>query len=277
MTQRELNNEVELYDKRVGFISDIHCGNIYGLTPEEWMWSVSSGNKKVAHAARVQKGIWEWYCREVDRLAPIEILVVNGDAIDGKGKQSGGTEQLTSDRKVQTDMAVRCIERANAKRVVIIKGTPYHTGKEEDWEEIIADRVNAEACSLHEYVKVNEKFIFSCRHYIGGSSVSHGQATPLLKSADWNKLWAAEYKEFPTANIFIRSHVHYYMGVDRATYSAFILPALQGFGSKFGVGKCENVVHVGLMYFDINADGRCVKWDKRLAKLNCLSVDTLSL
>jgi hypothetical protein len=261
--------------KRVLIIADKHCGHRVGLTPPDYQWNPESDKKWFSSAAKVQKGIWDWYCETIEKLKPIHRIIVNGDSIDGKGERSGSTEQITTDRQVQTDMAAECIRKAGASKVVIIKGTPYHTGASEDWEETIAYKTDAVSCSLHEYVDING-LIFSCKHFVGRSTVSHGQATALLRTADWNTLWAAEYKNHPRANIFIRSHVHYYIAVDRARYLAIITPALQGFGSKFGVGKCENVVDIGMLHFDVYEDGS-YKCEKHLAELECMAVAPLKL
>ena len=42
-------------------------------------------------------------------VGPVDILVVNGDAIDGHGKKSNGSELLTTDLLQQVDIAVECL------------------------------------------------------------------------------------------------------------------------------------------------------------------------
>ena len=34
--------------------------------------------------------MWGWYCNTLADLQPIDRLIVNGDAIDGKGERQGG-------------------------------------------------------------------------------------------------------------------------------------------------------------------------------------------
>ena len=117
--------------KRMVVISDLHCGHVVGLTPPRWHFQIDG--KLYAN----QKELWGFYAQSIDSLKPIDILVVNGDAIDGKGCRSGGTEQNTTDRLEQCEMAIECIEYTEAKTVRMTYGTPYHAGQDEDFEKII--------------------------------------------------------------------------------------------------------------------------------------------
>jgi hypothetical protein len=55
----------------------------------------------------------------------------------------------------------------------------------------------------------------------------------------------------PKVNVFIRSHVHYFAYCGDEGFHAFITPALQGWGSKYGERQCEGTVGFGFMVFDI--------------------------
>ena len=128
--------------KRLVVISDLHCGHAVGLTPPAWQWAVDGDTTEHrAKFGRVQREVWDWYSQTIGSLRPIDILAVNGDAIDGTGVRSGGTELLTTDRQVQTDMAVKSIQEASAKTIVMTYGTAYHTGDAEDWEDRVAEHV----------------------------------------------------------------------------------------------------------------------------------------
>ncbi|MCP4566791.1 MAG: hypothetical protein GY841_04330 [FCB group bacterium] len=246
-------------DKRVLVISDTHCGHLAGLTPPEYQYEYLDTSKTQRNKfAKQHKEMWQFFADVVNSLRPIDILLFNGDAIDGKGEKSGGTELLSADRAEQVNMAVQVIEFIDAKKIAMTYGTPYHGGKDEDWEAILADKVGA-TISGHDWVDVNG-LIIDFKHKVGSSSIPHGQLTPLLKSQLWGDLWAIRKKQ-PMADVVIRSHVHYTYLVESAYKKAIITPALQGYGSKFGVRQCENTIDLGVIYLDVHSkkDFSCTK------------------
>ena len=230
--------------KRVVVISDIHAGHRSGLTPPKWQ-TATLGKKFY----RIQIELWKEYESIISKIKPIDVLMVNGDCIDGRGKRSGGTELITVNRQEQVEIAAECINHCKADKVVMTRGTPYHTGDKEEWEDILADKVGCNKIGDHEFYNVNG-VIFDVKHNIGSSSIPHGQFTPIARDRLWNLIWS-EYKMQPKADILIRSHVHYYLSLGGVDWSGFITPALQGMGSKYGAKICSGLVHWGLIWFDV--------------------------
>jgi len=230
--------------KRFVIGSDMHCGHRVGLTPPFWQ-SATRGNKY----HRIQVELWDEFTSIIDYLKPIDILAMNGDCIDGRGDRSGGTELIVLDRRDQIKMAAAAINYCGADKVVITRGTPYHVGKKEEWENDLADQVKCNKIGDHEFYKVNG-VIFDIKHHIGSSAIPHGQFTPVARDRLWNLIWS-EYEMQPKADILIRSHVHYFLGMMGVDYEAYVTPALQGMGSKYGAKICSGLVHWGLIWFDI--------------------------
>ena len=230
--------------KRVVVISDQHAGHRVGLTPPKW-WTQILGNKWY----RTQMDLWNEFAKGIDGLKPIDILIVNGDCIDGRGKMSGGTELITGNRMKQVEIASFAINYCEAKKVVITRGTPYHVGHLEEWEDMVKDQTNANKIGDHEWYNVNG-VVFDVKHKIGGSSIPHGQHTAIAKDRLWNLHWA-EVGSQPKADIIIRSHVHYFSVSQKDNWFGVITPALQGMGSKFGAKECSNLVDWGFIWFDV--------------------------
>jgi len=253
--------------KRVVIISDLHCGHNVGLTPSPWQYrEVKDDITKRNKFAAVQEEMWKWYLKEIrlcNKYKKPDLLIVNGDCIDGSGKINAGTELITTDRHQQCEMAIDCINRWDAKEIIMIYGTPFHAGKEEDWESIIAKKVGAKIGS-HEWISVNNT-TFDVKHKVGSSGVPHGRFTAIAKAALWSKLWS-EVGLTPKADIIIRSHAHFYSEMRDRDTIGIITPALQGMGSKFGARQCEGLVDIGLVIIDLNNNG-IENIDVRLAKL----------
>jgi hypothetical protein len=108
--------------KRLVVLSDLHAGHEFGLCPPAWWAQADKPGSRRAKAGRFQRQLWSFYTRAIDALKPIDILVVNGDAIDGKGDRSGGVELITSDRLEQVKMAAEAINYAEAEAIRITYG-----------------------------------------------------------------------------------------------------------------------------------------------------------
>jgi len=245
--------------KRVVIISDLHCGHRAGLTPPAWHYRITNEEEAAAFQkwAIVQKECWDWYRSTMSKLRPIDVLIVNGDCIDGTGRRSGGTELVTTDRDVQCQMACKCLQVAKAKKVLMVRGTPYHTGEEEDMENHIARTLPADKIGDHEWYNING-VTFDVKHFIGSSTIPHGRVTALLRDQLWNRLWAMTDQQ-PEADIMVRSHVHYAVFAgghfNGRLKVAMTTPALQSHGSKYGAKKCSGLVDFGITYIDIDAKG----------------------
>jgi len=249
--------------KRVFVGGDLHCGHRSGLTPPRWQ--VSARRERFGKFRHIQEEAWNWFAQEVKSLGRIDAAFWLGDMIDGRGERSGGTELIVTDRDEQCEMAEEIVAFVNAKANVFIRGTVYHVGEEEDWENIIARAFN-ELAKDHEWPSING-VVFDLKHHVAGSQVPYGRATPLKRDAVWNVIWnEADYQ--PRAQIYIRAHTHAHEGsmwmAGARQKWAFIIPALQGMGSKWGARRMSGTVDFGFMHFDIGAKGE-IEWQSHIA------------
>ena len=254
--------------KRLVAMGDLHCGSWCGLSPIPWQYHAGIGPEYMQLRGALQRETWGWYERQMAALQPIDVLVVNGDMIDGKGGRSGGTELITADLRAQAEMAAACIRVAKAKKIICTFGTSYHVSADgEDIEAQVADMVGA-SIGGHEWVDVNG-CVFDIKHKVGSSQVPHGRYTSIAKENLWNVFWR-EYEGQPRANVFLRSHVHAFNYCGNGTFLGITLPALQGFGSKFGERQCSGVIDYGFAHFDIDDNGN-YSWKSHLLKIRSVS------
>jgi hypothetical protein len=233
--------------KRLLLISDLHCGHQFGMTPPQWQYNARDGYQ--AKVGLFQREFWNWFSAEIEEVKkenPIDILILNGDAIDGKGERSGGTELVTTDRNEQVKIAKYCIDFCEAKQIKIISGTPYHTGKEEDFEATLAALLGGK---YHNHLHINIAGVkFDIRHKVASSIIPHGRYTAPRREALWGALWA-ERGLMDKADFYIRSHVHYYTASMDASNCVLTTPCLQGW-TKYGSRECSGVVDLGFIVFD---------------------------
>lgn len=263
--------------RRILVLSDLHCGHNAGLTPPDW-WS---NRPRLGKFNDQHRETYHWFKDTVSLLKP-DIAIIPGDAIDGKGKRSGSSEQLVTTYKEQCDMALEAIKLTGAKQVVMVHGTPYHVGEDgEEHEEYIARKLQAEGIethiSGHEFVTING-INFDIKHKLGSSSIPHGRTTALNKEKLWNQLWS-QRKQQPEADVIIRGHVHYHAYTGGPGWLGMTCPALQGWGSKYGVEQCSGLVDFGLIHMDVY-DGSTVddlQWRAHIPDLNCHHVEPVAL
>jgi hypothetical protein len=238
--------------KRILVLADTHCGHKVGLThPDYW----DNVHDKF-HA--IQEEMWDSYTSMVDEYKPYDYLLFNGDAIDGRGERSGGTELITADRKKQAHIAQRAIQYADCENIYMTYGTPYHVSSDgEDWEAILASDLGAKIES-HGFYEINGRII-DMKHKIGSSNIPHGRLTALAREIMWNRVWLVDREQQPRADILIRSHAHYFEQAEHMGCIGFITPCLQGMGSKYGARQCSGTIDFGILVIDISDDGE-ITW-----------------
>jgi len=237
-----LDKYIDTKAKRLVFLSDIHCGHVNGLLSRSFMDKAND----------FQREMRVWFENTLELIKPVHIVACVGDLIDGRQEKNGGAELCLNSRILQTSCASEIIEEFNALKVYMVKGTPYHTGKQEDWEEIIASNVEAEVIANSLNIDVNG-CVINMKHKVGRSSVPYAKATPLAKELMWEKLMREQGdKDY---NIVVRGHVHYHVFTGFSNnHVAMTLPALQG-ASDYGEKECTGNVDLGLVVVDIEPSG----------------------
>lgn len=247
---------------RILLPGDLHCGSNVGLTPPAHQYKYISKPTTEEHRrqnkwAKLQEECWNWYVDTVNVLKPIDKVFLLGDLIDGDGKRSGGTELITTDRKKQVSMAIEALEVfdvvTTGAGMVIVYGTPYHTGQSEDFEVDIAKHFG---CKIggHEWENVNG-CTFDLKHK---QSNCKNPATSIWNEIVDNREWAC-LGEQPKADVLVRAHSHRFCLIRIEDCIGISIPALQAYGTKFGARQCSRKVQFGLVALDVWPDGEVVE------------------
>lgn len=262
--------------KRIVVLADFHAGHIFGITPPGWWIKGGKTNARATKIHAFQRALWGFYEKAINELKPIDVILMAGDCIEGKGERSGGIELLTSDRHDQAQMAAAIIDEAGAPKVRLFRGTRYHCGVSEDFEDTIIQSSKCEDIAIgdHDWFKCNGQMI-DIRHRVAGSTVPHGRHTAIARERLWNLIWNSEEERQPKATILIRAHVHFFSYCGASSWLGITAPALC-YNSSFGKRDCSGLVDVGLLAFDFNEDGG-YSWWPILAKFPALKVRAESL
>ena len=247
--------------KKIVVISDLHLGEYRAV-------SLGVGETKA------QREINKKYAADVKAWGRPDILIVNGDAIEGKPKGQNAYIQQP-DRNIQAKEAAHLVNKWSAKKYFLVGGTPTHTTNKdgEDFEEVFGmelDRLsggkvnrNTANAYIHDRLFIDvEGHTFLFRHHIGGTSIPHGAATAALREGMWNQLNAL-FENDPLAETVCFGHIHKYGCFDTSRQRVVTLPCYKARGCRYGGRKCTGYIDVGCVRF-ICKDGNA-KLEKRIA------------
>lgn len=228
-------------------IGDMHCGNVAGLTPDQYNMESEDGEQQFLYRQK----LYHWFREKIAEQGPFDICVVNGDVIDGKGIKSGGNEQIYSSRPKQIEMAVELLKEIPATNFGFTFGTGYHVGPEDDWEIEVAREFGETPKDV--LVKDVNGLIMKWRHHIGGSIAPTGRANAPTRQQEWDILWSLD-GEFERANVLVFNHVHYFQSQTNRFGTWFTSPGLLGLGgSQLGSRRMGGTVDYGFLTFEVKS------------------------
>lgn len=239
--------------------ADIHGGHIVGLTPPKWF--KRSSKSLVKYESR----LWREHKGLVKDLPKIDHMIINGDVVDGKQPKNKGGELITPVIAEQCQIAVASIIMPEARTIDVVRGTRYHVGTSDNYEDQILPLLNKEGykdrelgITDHGYYEIGG-VVIDVKHKIGNAQLPHTKGTPLGREKLQNLLWH-EHGEVPLAKIIVRSHVHNYHRLSGwngrvGEWHSFTTPALQGLGGSYGVRECSQTIDWGVVLIEITPKG----------------------
>lgn len=222
---------------RVVFLSDIHAGSEYSVKSPHAVIS-EDGTKSEQNK---QQEILYNYWHELAKLwKNPDILVVNGDAIDGlNGRNVVG--HVWSDNLIdQANDAVRLVKEFGGKKIFVVRGTSYHTSTVGvDVEEYFAEKLgavkNGQRYTDYMYLincappKASRRVIH-VTHHIGGSKWFAYRGTALSRDMAAAILNESHFVDKSTGEKIrgvVRGHNHYFWYTESASRFMLQLPAWQ--------------------------------------------------
>jgi hypothetical protein len=239
--------------KRLLILSDLHCGNVLGLTSPKY------------YSTEISRKFWDWYVDEINSLGKVDHVVCNGDAIDGKALATGGKGLFENDRLKQVDIAYDCFTMIDCDNFTVVRGSEYHTGKGEDFEDTLAEKLGEEKSCNEKWLDING-FLFHFRHHTNSSATPWGRFTAVAREKAWKDLESLKYNNNRVPDAVIRSHVHYYTQAYSTMGLTMTTPALQ-LNSSYGQRRCAGITDIGFVVFDIESK-EDYSWKSHILRLD---------
>lgn len=247
-------------------LGDIHAGSRAAICVPD-MELCGGGSFRYSAA---QRGLYEAWCGLSKEWANSDVLIVNGDAIEGQARKESGVPCWSTDLDDQLQCAELLVKEFGAKKIYIINGTGYHTdagGKSLECH--LGDRLGAEKIGAGGQRSAEEIFLtvggltFHAAHHI---SIGTGwyKTTPLARELVFALL---NESDFHKTDVILRSHVHYFCGVEFHRQHGFTLPCWQ-LRTRYMMKKSAfgMTPSIGAIRFRIYPGGE-LRIDKRLFKV----------
>jgi len=240
--------------KVITLTADWHVGSMTGLT------SNPQNN--------IQEKLLKSFKVCAKKYGKPDILVINGDIIDGKQLKSAGAGLTEDDIRNQEKDAIKLIKLIKPREVILVSGTAYHVGIESS-EAKIAETLNEYVGIPSTYTRklnmvVNDWFKLQARHHIGSSGVLQGRATASGRSLMWEVLNAVLTGN-KIADLSVFAHVHYYDLHQSAFGTTLVLPCWQALGTPYGDERCDGHIDIGMIQVVVGSTAKDGwDWDKIL-------------
>lgn len=194
-------------------VGDNHAGSHYAPWP--WNPIPETGS------AYMTKCWWHF----VEQVKPFDLLILNGDIIDGPQRKQGGRGVYNVALNKQVEGAIELLRplAAKARKIIRIDGTPYH----EDGDNVLGILDLALGVTMRTQVldlDLGSGILNVAHHPAGGSALYLG--TKLDKEGLWS-LVAATRRKVPRARWIVRSHIHEYGEMHSLDTSVVTLPCWQ--------------------------------------------------
>jgi hypothetical protein len=246
--------------KRVLVIGDTHIGSDVALSPEEI--ELDSGN--VISANEIQLAILNDYREMIDDVGVVDLLILNGDLVDGTNYYGEGAGCLTTSMDTQAEIAAQLLSEIKFRKVVGCRGTTYHGKKNPNLDKKVIEALGG-VCMDEVSINIEKTRIYA--NHRTPVRMSQWDSRPQSIAKD---ILLAELNEmdFGHYDIICKSHAHYYIGLDQGTSVGFVCPCWKG-RDEFAKGSVNPFAFnpsIGYVMFDINYDGS-FSWSRSVKRL----------
>lgn len=251
-------------------VGDLHVGSIYGMLPPDFV--SSDGAEKPQNDG--QRYLWDCWQDMKTKAAQFSIdsVVVNGDLIEGKQPKQRASELTLVAPNDQESAAVflmrdlrNWIEKNTGRQVpfFFVQGTEYHEGRGAEELESIAARVQGANISSNfsgRYCKEVLDLdmggtVLNFAHHVGGGS-GFTRSGSLDAEALWCQITSSKGQAV-SADLIVRSHLHFFMHVEHTNRHAFLCPCWQ-LQTRFARHRSayKLMPDIGALIFHVGSDAK---------------------
>ena len=257
---------------RILVISDLHVGSTTAVCSPKPIISDQNTYHVPNEVQRVLFKAWKDMIKEATRQGGIDLLVINGECVDGANVKQVGQQSWSTNVDDQMNDAKKLIDMIPYKQVMILRGSNYHDQIDAtNIEEIMASKLRdvlpykayggEGKTDYFAYVEIHGK-IFNFTHHIGFSRQETNRANAMAREM---KAMHFQHDTLGRADVFIRSHVHYLVHVEFSNTHGVITPCWKYPDAHlFRGGLAGTTPDIGAVWFDVFKNGD-IDFDKFIA------------
>ena len=257
---------------RILIVSDLHVGSSTAICSEHPVISDLGTTYNPNPLQKVLLRAWKDMIK--DLKGPIDLLVVNGECVDGANVRQVGQQSWSTNLEDQMNDAKKLIEMIPYRKVLLLRGSNYHDQIDgTNLEEVMASKLKnvvkyrayggEGSTDYFAYVKIHGK-VFNFTHHIGFSKAEANRTTALAKEM---KGMHFQHDTLGRADVFVRSHVHYFVHVEFSNTHGVTTPAWKFPDAHlFRGGLAGTTPDVGAVEFRVYKDG-VIDFQKYIAKI----------
>ena len=198
--------------RRLAFVSDLHVGSKYGLSPEP--------------ETEGQEELWRSWCEFTAEAMQrqVEVLFVVGDLLHGMNPKERGRGLVTADLNEQVDLATKVLETWSwCPKKLLFLGSRYHASMEGFYpEQEVCQRIGGTWCGALRFVRVaNTPYRVFVTHEVSPWMYQSGA---LERDLIWAAA-AARFGKIPPVDLVVQGHVHKFRYLRTAGMHSVTLPA----------------------------------------------------
>ena len=213
---------------RILAFSDLHLGSNYAVWPKGFKYEdKKNGEVDTWNINNLQKELWRVFTYMVKKAETCDIIIANGDLIDGPQQKGWGKGVKTPDIAVQIAACEYMLKMLPDIPIYFTQGTEYHSGgampaeqqiaKDLGFEDNYGDDLCIDECGIRTY---------ACHNVPTTKSVWMYRPTPLARDLMLLALSSAP-DQYGQVDLMVRSHAHYKCGVTLGGMTGVITPCFQ--------------------------------------------------
>ena len=207
----------------------------------------------------IQRRIFKKWCEMADECPRPDILLLNGDLIDGKNYKESGMGCWTTDVTLQAAALSELIGMIKPRQIIGTSGSPYHSDRNPNMDKVAVEACGGTFKGGYASVNIDGKRVYA-QHKVSVSKSSwQYRSTPLGRAL---VLAALQESEFGHYDIMLKSHAHYYAYVGFSSSLGMILPCWKAFDA-FGDTNIE-FANPALGYVRFDFDGGDYSFDHHI-------------
>ncbi len=252
--------------------SDIHDGSTTAVCSDDPYVAELDTVIKPNKLQQVLGQAWDDCTDEMSKKA--DLLVINGEPMDGANKKQVGQQSWTTNIEDQMQDFMKLAKRCNYNDIMFVRGSGYHVQVDgTNFEEVLANRMKAlryksyggqGATDNYAFVECYGK-LFNFSHHVGFNKWAAYRTTAIAREMAGMHF---EKDKLHPADVIVRSHVHYFVHVEFVNTHGFTTPAWKFPDSHlFRGGVAGTTPDIGSVEVIVEPNGEIII-NKHIAKLD---------